>query len=102
MAFPTTIISAPALNLSTAASGVRIPPPTISGTEMDYSEFFESVMRRAGFFKKSGVGRNSKVAIYTNNDFLIIESIFALWVLGAVCVPMNISQRPFPKKYYSK
>jgi long-chain acyl-CoA synthetase len=67
---------------------------TISGTEMDYSEFFESVMRRAGFFKKSGVGRNAKVAIYTNNDFLIVESIFALWALGAVCVPMNITQKP--------
>lgn len=66
----------------------------MSGRDLSYGELLESVRKRAGFFRARGVGPGTKAAVYTDNDLEMARSLFALWAIGAVCIPVNITQKP--------
>jgi len=66
----------------------------MNGEELSYKEFLATVHEWAGYFKHLGIRPRSKVALYSDNDFDIAISIFALWHIDAICIPMNINQKP--------
>ena len=59
--------------------------------EYTYGEFFELICKRASYFRKTGVEKRSKVAIYSEDDLDILVSMFALWGIGAIAIPMNVT-----------
>jgi long-chain acyl-CoA synthetase len=80
--------------ISGAKKGPESPAVRMGGVEMNYRELLEELERWAGFFRAHGVGPKTKVAVYTDNNLYLTLSMFALWGLGAVCLPMNVAQRP--------
>ncbi len=79
-------------------SGARNSPEAaavrMNGVEMSYRELLEQIERWAGFFQAHGVGPGTKAAVYTDSNLYLTLSMFALWGLGAVCIPMNVTQKP--------
>jgi acyl-CoA synthetase (AMP-forming)/AMP-acid ligase II len=61
---------------------------------LTYSQLMDAVIRRAGWFCLQGLKRNMRVALYTGNNIEMTISLFAIWLSGAVCIPMNITQKP--------
>lgn len=62
----------------------------IGGIELSYSDFSHSLGPIVSFFINKKVSKNSKVALYTDDDLLMLQSVFALWEIGATAIPMNI------------
>ncbi len=60
--------------------------------ELTYRDLLNSVKYRAQYFKEKGVKQGSKTAIYTDNELELTVSMYAIWALGAVFMPMHISQ----------
>jgi long-chain acyl-CoA synthetase len=61
---------------------------------LTYAELRDAAVRRAGWFRQHGLRSGMRAALYTNNDLELTISLFAIWISGAVCVPMNITQKP--------
>ena len=64
------------------------------GRTLTYAELKNSVFRRAGWFRRHGLQSGMRAAVYTDDDVELTISLFAIWTSGAVCVPMNITQKP--------
>jgi len=62
------------------------------GEDFTYKELISKVSCMVAFFKSHKVVSGNKVAIYTDNDLLMISSLFALWWLKAIIIPINIEQ----------
>ncbi len=62
--------------------------------ELTYGRLLERVRRGVDFFKGHGVAHGNKVAIYTDDELEMIGALFSLWAIGAVCIPINITQKP--------
>lgn len=60
---------------------------------LTYMELWGSITRRAGWFRLQGVERGMRVAVYTDDDIEMTTSLFAIWIIGAVCVPINITTK---------
>lgn len=50
------------------------------------------IKKAAGYFKDLGIVKDDKIALYTNDYFELIVTMFGLWCLEAVCIPMNTTQ----------
>lgn len=57
-----------------------------------YGDFLREVLHWSSFFEMRGVYGGARVAIYTDNDLEMFCALFALWNIGAVAIPMNVSQ----------
>lgn len=57
-----------------------------------FEHLAERVRRQAGWLKDNGIKQGSMVALYSDNDLVVLNSMFAIWSLGAVMIPMNITQ----------
>ncbi len=68
------------------------PAILMKGRELTYGELYDEAGRRASYFRGLGIGPGSMVALYTDNELEFNISLFALWGLRAVCIPLNISQ----------
>lgn len=64
------------------------------GDEWTFSHLAEIVRRRAAYMASCGVRKDSKVALYSNGDRDLTTALMATWMLGAIAVPMNITQPP--------
>ena len=58
-----------------------------------YKDLYKVVAKKAFFFKNNGVNKGQKVALYSDNYLDVIASIFGIWSLDAVVIPMNITQK---------
>lgn len=58
-------------------------------TTFSYEQFLNETLARGHHFQSRGVKPGSKVILYSDNDFIVFSSLFALWHLGAIAVPMN-------------
>jgi len=58
-----------------------------------YSELFDLVEVSRKKFLSIGIHNGSKVALYSDDYLSICVSIFALWNIGAVVIPMNPAQK---------
>ncbi len=63
-------------------------------TQVRYGEFLHQVSSRAAHFRACGAEAGNKVAIYCDDEVEFQVSLFAIWVIGAVCIPINVTQRP--------
>ncbi len=61
-----------------------------NGRKISFGELQEFTMQAASYFEKSGIKQNDHVAIISKNNVEFIITIFALWLIGAVPVPLNI------------
>lgn len=66
----------------------------VSGKEFTYAGFYDSLAEARSFFAAHGVAAGKKVAIYSDDDLLMLRSVFALWEMGATAIPMNIKYTP--------
>lgn len=64
----------------------------MNGKELSYSDFAKIVRSTAPKLKEQGVKGGDKVALYTDSDLEHTIMLFSLWSLGAVAMPMNITQ----------
>jgi len=64
----------------------------VQGENLSYKELISKIGSMVSFFKKHKVVSGSKVAIYTENDLFMITSLFALWWLKAIIIPINTGQ----------
>ena len=54
-----------------------------------YAEFYERVLRLAGFMRTKGIGEGDVVAVVMKNSPAFLEAAFAASHLGAVFLPVN-------------
>src|ERR1043166_1510364 len=66
----------------------------IYGKELSFLEFADSLRPIKAFFASNGIIPGRKVAINTDDDLLMLQSIFSLWEIGATAIPMNIRYTP--------
>jgi o-succinylbenzoate---CoA ligase len=55
-----------------------------------YSEFEKEVNRAAAYLSGKGINKNDRVILVSTNNVHFAVSVFALWEIGAVPVPLNI------------
>ncbi|HXW46092.1 MAG TPA: AMP-binding protein [Streptosporangiaceae bacterium] len=65
------------------------PALTCEGVTSSRAEFAERVERLAGLFARHGVAEGSTVTIGLPNSAGLVESLFAVWALGAVPQPIS-------------
>lgn len=58
--------------------------------EISYKEFYFRSVHLSKKLKKYGINKGDKVAIYSGNSAEFYIVYFAIWQIGAVCVPLNI------------
>ncbi len=76
-----------------ASNGLRIPdrPALIcDGREYSFCELNQRINRLAYGFHALGIGKGSAVSLLMRNSADFVETIFALWKLGACVSPLNI------------
>ncbi len=56
---------------------------------LSYSKFFEYIGAFKEYYKKSGVKKDSKIAVLSKNNLNYVVSVFSLWQLGAIPVLLN-------------
>jgi long-chain acyl-CoA synthetase len=61
------------------------------GLELTYKEILSRMSRTARALNNQGVGKGDRVCIYLDSCPEYIVSYFAIWRIGAVAVPANIS-----------
>ena len=89
-----------ALLLSRAARAHPDKPALVQGDRiLDYREFNRRTGRLAGALRDLGVGEGDRVAILQHNAPPFLETLFALFRLGAVAVPLNVRLHPREVRY---
>ena len=59
-------------------------------SEADYEEFLDRVAALAGGLRAQyGVSKGDRVAVFMNNCTEYLETLYAIWFIGAVAVPIN-------------
>ena len=61
-----------------------------NGREVSFGELQRFTEQAAKYFKNIGVKQNDNIAIISENNAEFIITIFALWLIGAYPVPLNI------------
>ena len=63
-----------------------------SRQEFSYREFYEEVCRTANLLKAANIHRGDRVATVSYNHADVVIQYFAAFLLGAVVVPINVSE----------
>ncbi len=83
------------LLLSRAARAHPDKPALVQGDRiLNYEEFNRRAGRLAGALQALGVRRGDRVAILQHNGPSFLETLFALFRMGAVAVPINVRLHP--------
>lgn len=61
--------------------------------EYSFAETRANIEKRAFFLRDCGVVIGSKCALYSDDEEDFVFTLYALWLLGAVAIPLNISQK---------
>lgn len=59
---------------------------------LTYRDFIQRVYQLANFLIENGIGRGDRVATFSHNHFKTVILYFASWAIGAVVVPVNVSE----------
>lgn len=59
---------------------------------LNYKEFTKKVYQLADFLLESGIKKGDKVATFSHNHYKTVILYFACWIIGAVVVPINVSE----------
>ncbi|MCK5613531.1 acyl--CoA ligase [Candidatus Pacearchaeota archaeon] len=70
------------------------PALSFQGDEWTFGHLAKVVRRRAAYMASQGVDKGTKVALYGNEDRDLTTALMATWALGAIAIPMNVTQPP--------
>lgn len=59
---------------------------------LSYRDFTQRVFQLANFLLENNVGKGDRVATFSHNHFKTVILYFAGWAIGAVIVPVNVSE----------
>lgn len=59
---------------------------------LSYKDFGQRLNQLANFLKEKNIGKGDRVAIFSHNHFNTVIVYFACWAIGAVVVPINVSE----------
>ncbi|MEW6196540.1 MAG: o-succinylbenzoate--CoA ligase [Bacteroidota bacterium] len=65
------------------------PAVLINNSTINYSELCESVSNLALHFVSKGIIENDNIAVLCGNNIEFVKTVNALWLIGAVPVPIN-------------
>ena len=65
----------------------------LNNTEYSYAQVFLMARAKAGFLEAHGVGSGTMCAVYTDDEEEFFFSLFGIWLVGGICIPMNIAQK---------
>lgn len=68
-------------------------------TSYSYSGFAKKVFQLANFLLSKGIKRGSRVCTFSHNHSDTVILYFACWTVGAVVVPVNVSEEPARVRY---
>ena len=66
---------------------------------LSYKEFTEKVFRLSNYLLQNGISRGDRIATYSHNHIDTVILYFACWAIGAVVVPVNVSEDAGRVKY---
>lgn len=66
----------------------------LKNNDYTYAEFLLQAKIRADFVINQGAGKGTMCALYSDDEEEFFFSLFGLWLVGAICIPMNITQKP--------
>ena len=66
---------------------------------LSYKDFTEKVFRLSNYLLQNGISRGDRIATYSHNHFDTVILYFACWAIGAVVVPVNVSEDAGRVKY---
>ncbi|MBO6621661.1 MAG: acyl--CoA ligase [Balneola sp.] len=61
-------------------------------TQLNYREFYDSVLDTARFFQSKDLQTGDKIATISHNHWHTVVQYFAAWFCGLVVVPVNLSE----------
>ena len=70
-----------------------------SGRQFTYAQMHERVARLAGYFQSKGLKKGDRIAFLTLNSVDTMETLFACWRIGAICVALNFRLTPPELKF---
>lgn len=59
---------------------------------LTYRDFGQRINQLANFMKEKNIGKGDRVATFSHNHFNTVIVYFACWAIGAVVVPINVSE----------
>lgn len=63
-------------------------------TRFTYEEFIKKVYKLANYLLENGIRKESRVGTFLHNHYDTVILYFACWSIGAVVVPVNVSEEP--------
>lgn len=63
-------------------------------TRFTYEDFIKKVYKLANYLLENGVRKESRVGTFLHNHYDTVILYFACWSIGAVVVPVNVSEEP--------
>jgi long-chain acyl-CoA synthetase len=66
----------------------------LNNSNYTYAEVLHQSKIRADFVTTHGAGKGTMCAIYSDNEEEFFFTLFGLWLVDAICIPMNITQKP--------
>ncbi len=67
-----------------------------------WAEFASRVQRAAGALAERGVQHGDRILLHARNSNVVLETMFASWMLGAIWVPTNFRLTPPEVAYLAK
>lgn len=68
-------------------------------TSFTYREFISRAFQIANYLLENGIGREDRIATFSHNHSDTVILYFACWSIGAVIVPINVSEEPDRVQY---
>lgn len=59
---------------------------------LTYRDFSQRAYQLANFLSENNIGHGDRIATFSHNHFKTVILYFASWILGAVVVPVNVSE----------
>lgn len=67
--------------------------------KVTYNEFVKKVFKLSNYLLQNGIAKGYTVATFSHNHIDTVILYFSCWAIGAVVVPINVSEDPHRVKY---
>lgn len=68
-------------------------------TTLTYGHFHQKLLTLAAFLLNAGISKEDRIATFSQNHSDTVILYFACWYIGAVVVPINVSEEPDRVRY---
>ena len=66
---------------------------------LNYKEFLNKVFRLSNFLLNNGISKGDRISTFSHNHIDTVILYFSCWAIGAVVVPVNVSEETGSVKY---